>query len=135
MPEAAKRFISLMVLSEDPYALAAKYGAGKYRFTQDQVNSVRHLIGTASGWGGNPEKDACYVTVTPSKNDGNTVHRLTVKGVPVDGSVDVQFGGLDGKIPNCLPVTQRWNYWVHLYRPRAEILYGTWKFSEPQPVP
>jgi hypothetical protein len=27
-----------------------------------------------------------------------------------------------------------WNYTVRLYRPRPEILNGTWKFPEPQPV-
>jgi len=27
-----------------------------------------------------------------------------------------------------------WNYMVRLYRPRAEILNGTWKFPEAQPV-
>jgi len=27
-----------------------------------------------------------------------------------------------------------WNYTVRLYRPRAEILNGTWKFPEPQPA-
>jgi hypothetical protein len=26
-------------------------------------------------------------------------------------------------------------YWVRLYRPRDEILNGTWKFPEAQPVP
>jgi hypothetical protein len=27
-----------------------------------------------------------------------------------------------------------WNYMVRLYRPRPEILNGTWKFPEAQPV-
>jgi hypothetical protein len=133
-----------------------------------QVDPVRHLIGTAFAFGGNPEKDALYLNVTPSKNDGATVHRLTVKDVPVDafwsmsvynaeghfqknafdaytlnnttakknpdGSVAVQFGGCDGKIPNCLPTVPGWNYMVRLYRPRAEILNGAWTFPEAQPV-
>jgi hypothetical protein len=51
-----------------------------------------------------------------------------------DGSVAVQFGGCDGKIPNCLPITKGWNYMVRLYRPRSEILNGTWKFPEARPV-
>jgi hypothetical protein len=50
-----------------------------------QVDPVRHLIGTATAWGGNPEKDALYLTVTPAENDGTIIHRLTVKDVPVDG--------------------------------------------------
>jgi hypothetical protein len=135
---------------------------------KDQVDPVRHLIGTAMAWGGNPEKDAIYLNVTPSKNDGTTVYRLAVKDVPVDGfwsvsvyntkgyfepnkenaythnnvtakkeadgSVVIQFGGCDGKTPNCLPITPGWNYLVRLYRPRKEILDGTWKFPEAQPV-
>ena len=51
-----------------------------------------------------------------------------------DGSVTIQFGGCDGSIANCLPITPGWNYLVRLYRPRLEILNGTWKFPEPQPV-
>ena len=47
-----------------------------------------------------------------------------------DGSVAVQFGGCDGKIPNCLPTMAGWNYMVRLYRPRAEVLSGTWKFPK-----
>jgi hypothetical protein len=49
-----------------------------------------------------------------------------------DGSVAVQFGGCDGKIPNCLPVTKGWNYLVRLYRPKSELLRGNWKFPEAQ---
>ena len=41
-----------------------------------------------------------------------------------DGSVTVQFGGCDGKTPNCLPIMPGWNYIVRLYRPRKEILNG-----------
>ena len=49
------------------------------------VDPVRHLIGTAAGWAGNPVKDALYVNVTPQANDGKVAHTLTVKDVPVDG--------------------------------------------------
>lgn len=133
-----------------------------------EVDPVRHLLGTASAWGGNPDKDAVYLSVVPKQNDGKTVHRVTIKDVPVDGfwsvcvynkdgffeknatnayalnnltakknddgSVTVQFGGCDGKTPNCLPTPPGWNYMVRLYRPRKEVLDGTWKFPEPQPV-
>ena len=136
--------------------------------TKDEVDPVRHLIGTAAGWGGNPDKDATYLNVTPAKNDGTTIYKLDVKDVPVDGfwsvslydakgyfeqnkfnaysvnnitakksedgSIAIQFGGCDGKIPNCLPIMKGWNYTVRLYRPRAEILDGTWSFPEPQPM-
>jgi hypothetical protein len=133
-----------------------------------QVDPIRHLIGTALGWGGNPDKDATYLNVTPARNDGKILYKLSVKDVPVDGfwsislynaegyfqknaynayslnditatkgadgSVAVQFGGCDGKIPNCLPIMPGWNYTVRLYRPRAEILNGTWKFPQAQPL-
>ena len=51
-----------------------------------------------------------------------------------DGSVDIQFGGCDGKAANCIPITPGWNLIMRLYRPRAEVLNGSWKFPEPQPV-
>jgi hypothetical protein len=50
-----------------------------------QVDPVRHLIGSAAAWGGNPEQDALYLNVTPTHNDGKTVYKLNVKDVPVDG--------------------------------------------------
>jgi hypothetical protein len=246
LPDAGKRFMSMIVINEDEYAPAVYYGAGSHTFTKDKIGTryvmigirtlvdpsdamdvqqvhalqdaikveqesrgrfevpnwdpvsqkkvrdallvlaqtipdtkrmfgskdhvdpVRHLIGAATGWGGNPETDAMYLTVVPPNNDGSIVHRLTVKDVPVDGfwsitmynekgyiepneynayslnnitakkspdgSVTVQFGGCDGKIPNCLPIKLGWNYWVRLYRPRSEILNGTWKFPDSQPV-
>ena len=52
---------------------------------KDEVDPVRHLIGTASAWGLNPDKEAIYLNVTPAKNDGKTVYKLDVPGdVPVD---------------------------------------------------
>jgi hypothetical protein len=246
LPDAGKRFMSLMAINEDHYVPAVFYGAGSHTFTKekvgtrymvvairtlvnpadskdvvqvhalqdaikvsqkgtgklelpgwdaasqkkvrdallvlgstmpdfkkafgtkDQVDPVRHLVATAAAWGGNPDKDATYLNITPAKNDGNTVYKLNVKDVPVDafwsvsvynangyyeknsydaytlnnitakksgdGSIAIQFGGCDGKVSNCLPITKGWNYTVRLYRPRAEILNGKWKFPEPQPV-
>jgi hypothetical protein len=49
-----------------------------------------------------------------------------------DGSIGVQFGGCDGKIPNCLPIMKGWNYTVRLYRPRKSVLDGAWKFPDPR---
>jgi heat shock protein HslJ len=69
------------------------------------------------------------------KNDLNAYSLNSVTAQKAaDGSVALQFGGCDGKIPNCLPIMQGWNYMVRLYRPRAEILSGKWKFPEAQPV-
>jgi hypothetical protein len=52
---------------------------------KEQVDPVRHLIGSAMAWGGNPETEATYLNVTPKQNDGKTAYSLTVKDVPVDG--------------------------------------------------
>jgi len=153
---------ALLVLSSTLPDLKRAFGS------RAAVDPVRHLIATASAWGGNPDKDALYLNITPAKNDGTTIYKLNVKNVPVegfwsisvynaegyfqknpydaytlnnitakrsaDGSVDVQFGGCDGKIPNCLPTTNGWNYLVRLYRPRAAILEGKWKFPEAKPA-
>lgn len=51
---------------------------------RDEVDPVRHLIATASAWGGIPSRDATYLNVTPVRNDGATPYLLTVKDVPVD---------------------------------------------------
>jgi hypothetical protein len=70
---------------------------------RDQVDPVRHLIGTALAWGGNPEKDALYLTVTPAKNDGSVVHRLRVEDVPVDGFWSISVYNAAGYFePNAL---------------------------------
>jgi hypothetical protein len=50
-----------------------------------------------------------------------------------DGSVAIQFGGCDGTLPNCLPVTNGWNYTVRLFRPRPEVLDGRWRFPLARP--
>ena len=137
--------------------------------TRFGVDPVRHLIATASAWGGDPDQDVIYLSSTPTKNNGATVYKLNVPAkVPVrafwsvvvydgtghlrknqynaysinsvtakksaDGSVAIQFGGCDGKIPNCLPTTPDWNYMVRLYRPREEIQNGRWKFPSAQPL-
>lgn len=248
MPNAGNRFMSLLIIDEDHYALRVDYGAGAHTFSKDKVGTrylfaavrtlvdpniagdmdkahalqdavqveqpngpgklelpvwdrasqdkvrdallalnetlpdlrraggrrdevdpIRHLIATASGWGLNPDKDALYLTVTPASNDGKIIYRLNVPAdVPVDafwsvtvydatghfqkndfnayslnsmtaakgsdGSVDIRFGGCDGKLPNCLPIMGGWNYMIRLYRPRPEILDGGWRFPEAQPA-
>jgi hypothetical protein len=247
MPDAQKRFMSLMVLDEDHYVRGVHYGAGSYTLTKgdigtryvfaavrtlvdpqdpsdleaahalqdavkveqaggpgtfevpnwdeasrkrvrdplialnatlpdlrrafgskEEVDPIRHVIATASAWGGNPDKDVIYLNVTPTNNDGRTIYRLDVKDVPVDAfwsvtvydaegyiqpntlnaynlnsivgrrgaddSISVQFGGCNGETPNCLPTVPGWNYLVRLYRPRDEILDGTWTFPEAYPV-
>lgn len=50
-----------------------------------------------------------------------------------DRSVTVHFGGDTGR-PNRLPTVNGWNYIVRFYRPRPEILEGTWTFPGPSPA-
>ena len=135
---------------------------------KDQVDPIRHFIGSAMAWGGNPEADALYLNRKLAKNDGKAAYRVNVPEVPVkgfwsisiynaegfyepnelnaytvnnltadkgaDGSVTVQFGGCDGKIANCLPTPEGWNYMVRLYRPEAQILDGSWEFPDAEEV-
>jgi hypothetical protein len=69
----------------------------------------------------------------PNRYNAYSLNNITAKK-NADGSVAVQFGGCDGKISNCLPTMAGWNYMVRLYRPRAEVLSGTWKFPAAQRV-
>ena len=51
-----------------------------------------------------------------------------------DGSITIQFGDCTKDTPNCLPVTEGWNYMVRLYRPREAILNGSWSFPVAEPI-
>jgi hypothetical protein len=62
----------------------------------DEINPVRHFIGTAGGFGGNKEQDAVYLSVVPTLNDGTKAHTLTVKDVPVDAFWSVIVYNKDG---------------------------------------
>lgn len=133
---------------------------------RDQVDPVRHLIGTAYGWGGLPESEAFYLVSSgplPAEH-----HRITFRDVPVDGfwSLTVynrdgflepnDYGawsvndvtavrGRDGSVTvdlapepdgyaNHLYVMDGWNYVIRLYRPRPDILDGTWVAPVPEPA-
>jgi hypothetical protein len=65
---------------------------------------------------------------------GAACRRMRRSSNIADGSVAIQFGCCDGKVANCLPIVPGWNYWVRLYRPRPEILNGSWKSPEALPV-
>ena len=61
-----------------------------------KLNPISHLLGTAFGWGGNPEEAAVYDNVVPAKNDGKTPYRVTVKDVPVEGFWSITVYNKDG---------------------------------------
>lgn len=125
---------------------------------REDVDPVRHLVGTAVGWAGLPETEAFYLNVEPNLPVGE--YSLTVGDVPVDGfwsislydrdgffpqgrgrvsinditsernddgTVTVHFGGEENR-PNRLPTVDGWNYTVRLYRPRQQVLDGSWRF-------
>ena len=135
------------------------YNAGSYTFTREQVGTryvllgVRILVDPT-----NPEdvkrvhklQDAIKVNqpvdgfwsisvynaegyYQPNELNAYSINNITAKKSE-DGSITIQFGGCDGTIPNCLPIMKGWNYMVRLYRPRTEILNGTWTFPEARPV-
>ncbi len=147
--------------------LAKHLGSFDHAFgARGDVDPIRHLVGTAAGWGGLPDNEARYLGVEPGVSAGE--YSLTVRDVPVDGfwsisvynadgyfepndrdaysvnnltakpnddgSVTVHFGGCDDDRPNCLPIMDGWNYTVRLYRPRAEILDGSWTFPAIEPA-
>lgn len=61
-----------------------------------KLDPISHLLGTAFGWGGNPEEAAVYDIVVPAKNDGKIPHFVTVKDVPVDGFWSITVYNEDG---------------------------------------
>jgi hypothetical protein len=65
-------------------------------------------------------------------HEGRTINSLTAPRAE-DGSIVIQFGGCDQGVDNCLQIARGWCYVARLYRPRAEILGGKWKFPEAQP--
>lgn len=125
---------------------------------REDVDQVHHLIGAAAGWGGLPDAEATYVGVSPNLPVGeyeltvgddvpvdgfwsisvynaegffepNDQGAYSINNITAarnaDGSVTIRFGG---KGDNSLPITEGWNYLVRLYRPRPEVLAGSWTF-------
>lgn len=127
--------------------------------TVDEVSPVRHLIGTASGWGGLPGYEAHYLNVVPGLPLGEYELRIvdppvdafwsvslynadgyfeanelgvnninSVTATPdTDGGITIRFGTEYDGHPNYLPIMEGWNYLIRLYRPRPEVLDGTWQ--------
>jgi hypothetical protein len=143
---------ALLELSRHTNGFARAFGR------RGQVDPVKHLIGTAAGWGGLPDDEAAYHSVEPRLPVGD--YELTVGEVPVDAfwSITVYnedgylepnpagicsvnsvsaVAGDDGSVtvrfgpgeqPNTIPIMDGWNYTVRMYRPRPQISDGSWTF-------
>jgi hypothetical protein len=61
-----------------------------------KLDPISHLLGTAFGWGGNPEEAAMYDNAVPEKNDGKTPYVVTVKDAPVNGFWSITVYNKDG---------------------------------------
>ena len=139
-------------------------GFGDAFGARTEVDPLRHFVATAAGWGGLPAREARYLAFDggpvgeyrvnvrdvpvdgfwsisvynadgffePNDRNAYSVNNLTATRDD-DGSVTVHFGGDDDR-PNLLPITEGWNYIVRLYRPRPEVLDGTWTFPSFEPV-
>jgi hypothetical protein len=61
---------------------------------KENVNPVRHLISTASGFGGLPEHEAIYLNIEPNLPVG--AYQLTVNNVPVDAFWSISVYNREG---------------------------------------
>lgn len=61
---------------------------------RSEVDPVRHLLGTAAGWGGLPESEAFYLIETEPRPAGH--YTFTLEDVPVDGFWSMSIYNRDG---------------------------------------
>lgn len=60
----------------------------------DETDPIRHLLGTAVGWGGLPESEAFYYLESETRSSG--CYTMTFRDVPVDAFWSVSVYNRDG---------------------------------------
>ena len=122
---------------------------------KEDVDPLRHFVGAATGWGGLPAEEAFYVFDTrPRKAVPHCIDvgdapvdafwSITIYDESgflqenVDNSYSLNSLTIDPTKPtylatdnevghkNYLHIFEGWNYVLRFYRPRAEILDGSW---------
>ena len=69
----------------------------------------------------------------PTAVGANSINSVTAQRDP-DGGMTIHLGGCGDGRPNCLALMDGWNYIVRLYRPRPEVIDGTWTFPGVEPI-
>lgn len=137
---------ALLVLGRTMGGLSGSFGR------KEDVDPVRHLVGTAMGWGGLPDTEAQYITIDPRLPQGR--YTMTFRDVPADAfwslsvynaagyfepgpsgvtNVNSVFASQndDGSTtvrlgsadePNGIPLPEGWNVLIRMYRPRLDDL-------------
>jgi len=88
--QASYEAIYKALLELSQYMSDAKRTFGK----KEEVSEVRHLLGTAFGWGGLPVYEAFYFNRGEPRKTGE--YQLTVSDVPVDGFWSISIYNKDG---------------------------------------
>ena len=89
---------SLLATRKTLNELAAKADSLPDAFgTQREVDPIQHLLGSAFGWGGNPERGAMYFSFAPELNDAQHSYTVTMpKNVPVQAFWSVTVYNKEG---------------------------------------
>lgn len=98
--------------------------------TRSDVDPVKHLIGTAAGWGGLPAHEAFYVSVDPGLPVGR--YELHVGDVPVDGFWSISVYNAEGYFANTgEPVSLNSITAARAADGSITVYYGDWEAGTP----